>query len=467
MTDLFLTLLNKSIAASFLVLVIFLLRLVFKKAPKALFPVLWAFVALRLVLPALPESAFSLIPSAETISPENVRYAAHPSVNTGMAFVNAAVNPVLGKAFEIPVGNSVSPLYLISSLMGILWLIGVIGMILYAVISCFVLKKRIKTAICYKENIYQSEAVASPFVLGVFRPRIYLPFSLAEKDFDAVIAHEKAHIARGDTLWKPIGYLLLCVYWFNPLMWLAYMLFCRDIEFACDERVIGRLEPESRAAYSEALLSVSAGKQTLAACPIAFGEGNVKARIKHVLSYKKPAFWVILAAIIACAAILVFFMTNPAGSGVNRPSNGHNPGDELIEGIIQDNTYVTSECLYMSPLSSTWPGENDGYLYLVGADTLTIERQNAVEGVSPETFSVRWKWEEFPWTREELKEQEPIWNIGATGLFKYSDLRYQRIDDNLCLLYADGELLVMRYSTQKFFLVWSIYRLESLSSERQ
>lgn len=582
MTNLFLTLFNKSIPACFLILAVMLLRLLFKKAPKALFPVLWAFVGLRLALPFLPESRLSVIPSPETLSYETVRYAAHPTVQTGIYAVNSAVNPTLGKVFETPAGGSVSPLYVLTSVMGAIWVIGVIVMLFYAFFCYFHLKNRLKTAVLFRDNLYQSEAVTSPFVLGLIRPRIYLPFTLAEKDLDAVVAHEKAHIARGDVLWKLLGYLFLCVYWFNPLVWLAYILFCRDIEFACDERVIGQLAAEERAAYSEALLAASMPKARIAACPLAFGEGNVKERIKRVLSYKKPAFWVILITVLACAALAVCFLTDPVGFTVKNPAVGeYIPGAEgmqgnvdtdyftsvspdfaigagvdgvavfknpkaafetfrslyenelgelrrefglpafsqktyssymiygfqytgtdgkrfrfvsafldiyensfinprrdlspspptaddsaLIDGISVGDVFVTAECLYMSPLSSVWPGDNDGFRYLVGADTFTLERQDTSLGVEPVELSVNWHWDLFPWTREELENESAIWNINATGLFNYTTLRYQKLDDTLCLLEADGDLLLMKHNTGKPFLVWSIYRLENeVSSE--
>lgn len=582
MTNLFLTLFNKSIPACFLILAVMLLRLLFKKAPKALFPVLWAFVGLRLALPFLPESRLSVIPSPETLSYETVRYAAHPTVQTGIYAVNSAVNPTLGKVFETPAGGSVSPLYILTSVMGAIWVIGVIVMLFYAFFCYFHLKNRLKTAVLFRDNLYQSEAVTSPFVLGFIRPRIYLPFTLAEKDLDAVVAHEKAHIARGDVLWKLLGYLFLCVYWFNPFVWLAYILFCRDIEFACDERVIGQLAIEERAAYSEALLAASMPKARIAACPLAFGEGNVKERIKRVLSYKKPAFWVILIAVLACAALAVCFLTDPVGFTVKNPAVGeYIPGAEgvqgnvdtdyftsvspdfaigagvdgvavfkdpkaafetfrslyenelgelrrefglpafsqktyssymiygfqytgtdgerfrfvsafldiyensfinprrdlspspttaddsaLIDGISVGDVFVTAECLYMSPLSSVWPGDNDGFRYLVGADTFTLERQDTSLGVEPVELSVNWHWDLFPWTREELENESAIWNINATGLFNYTTLRYQKVDDTLCLLEADGDLLLMKHNTGKPFLVWSIYRLENeVSSE--
>ena len=157
----------------------------------------------------------------------------------------------------------------------------------------------------------------SPFVLGLIKPKIYLPFNMNEKDMEHVVAHEMAHIRRKDHLWKPLGFILLTLHWFNPLMWLGYVLLCRDIELACDEKVIKELDHDARADYSQALLTCSVNRRMIAACPLAFGEVGVKDRVKSVLNYKKPAFWIIIAAIVACVAVAVCFLTNPPAKEVN------------------------------------------------------------------------------------------------------------------------------------------------------
>ena len=195
-----------------------------------------------------------------------------------------------------------------------LWLVGVFALLLYTVISYVRLKKKIGTAVLYKDNIFQSESVISPFVLGIIKPKIYLPFNMTDSDMENVVAHEQAHIKRKDHLWKPLGFLLLTIHWFNPLMWVGYIMLCKDIELACDEKVVKNLDTEQRADYSQALLSCSVNRRMIAACPLAFGEVGVKSRIKTVLNYKKPAFWIIIIAIIASIVAAVCFLTNPTSS---------------------------------------------------------------------------------------------------------------------------------------------------------
>ena len=192
-----------------------------------------------------------------------------------------------------------------------------IALLIYTVISYAKVKRKIGTAVLYKDNIYQSENVVSPFVLGIIKPNIYLPFKMNEKDMEHVVAHEMAHIRRKDHLWKPLGFILLTLHWFNPLMWLGYVLLCRDIELACDEKVIKELDHDARADYSQALLTCSVNRRMIAACPLAFGEVGVKDRVKSVLNYKKPAFWIIIAAVVACVVVAVCFLTNPPAKEVN------------------------------------------------------------------------------------------------------------------------------------------------------
>ena len=184
-------------------------------------------------------------------------------------------------------------------------------LILYAAISALRLRLRVRTAVRLEGNVFQSEFVPSPFILGVLRPRIYLPFGLEPGAQDMVLAHERAHLKRGDQLWKPLGFLLLTAYWFNPVCWLAYVLFCRDIEAACDEKVVRELGESCKTAYSRALLQCSVPRRMITACPLAFGETGVKGRIKSVLNYKKPAFWVVLAAVFVSIAVAVCFLTDP------------------------------------------------------------------------------------------------------------------------------------------------------------
>lgn len=310
MAQLFLQIFNMSISASYIVLAVLLLRPLLKKAPKWITVVLWGVVAVRLVCPFSLESVFSLIPSAETVNP-GIMTDATPSVHTGVSFLNNAVNPVIGEKLAPTSGDSANPLQVLVPVSAAIWLAGVAAMLLYAAISYMRIERKIGTAVLYRDNIHQSENVASPFVLGLVKPKIYLPFRICEQDMAYVVAHEQAHISRKDYLWKPLGFLLLALHWFNPLMWLGYILLCRDIELACDEKVIQALDRDARADYSQALVTCSVNRHLIAVCPLAFGEVAVKKRVKSVLNYQKPAFWLVIAAVVACVALAVCFLTDP------------------------------------------------------------------------------------------------------------------------------------------------------------
>ena len=311
MNELFLKIINMSISASWLILAVLILRLVLKKAPKWVNVLLWGIVAVRLICPLSFESTLSLIPSSETI-PLDIEMAAKPTIDSGVPAINSVVNPVLS-SFAPPqhVLTSANPLQIWIPILNIIWLIGVGALLLYTAVSYWRLCRKVDTAVRYKGNIFQSENVSSPFVLGIIKPRIYLPFNMNGQDLEHVVAHEQAHIRRKDHWWKPLGFLLLTIHWFNPLMWLAYVLLCRDIELACDEKVIKELGNEQRADYMQALVACSVNRRMIAACPLAFGEVGVKERVKSVMNYKKPAFWVIIIAVIICVGVAACFLTNP------------------------------------------------------------------------------------------------------------------------------------------------------------
>lgn len=310
MDDVFLKLVNLSISASWLILAVLVLRVVLKKAPKWVMPLLWSVVALRLVCLFSIESALSLIPSAETIPSEIVTETREP-VLYEQATLDIVTNPTLPSAAEVPVGVSRQQAQVDFNIYSVLWLTGMAALLVHALVSAGKLKRKLATAILLRDNIYESEFVDSPFVFGVVKPNIYLPMHMDEGTAAYVIAHECAHLARRDHWWKVLGYLVLALHWFNPLVWVAYILFCRDIELACDEKVVKGLDGAARADYSQALLSCAAPKRAVAACPLAFGEGNIKTRVKSALHYKKPAFWVAAAAVLAVVIMAVCFLTNP------------------------------------------------------------------------------------------------------------------------------------------------------------
>ena len=310
MGELFLNILNMSIAASWLILAVVLLRFALKKAPKWTAVLLWGVVAVRLVVPFSFESALSLIPSAETFNAHNIQYET-PAISSGIPAVNNAVNPILGETFAPNPAASVNPLYVWTFIVSVIWLIGIAAMLLYAVISYVQVRRSVAERAPYEENIFLCDQVKSPFILGLVWPKIYLPSNMDATSMEPVIAHETAHLTRRDHWWKPLGFLILTVHWFNPLCWVAYVLLCRDIELACDEKVIRQMDLDGKKQYSTALLECSTGRRLVTICPLAFGEVGVKERVKNVLNYKKPAFWVIAAAVAACAVVTACFATNP------------------------------------------------------------------------------------------------------------------------------------------------------------
>ena len=311
MEAIFLKILNMSITASWLVLAIVILRLILKKAPKAISVFMWAVVGVRLICPFSFESILSLIPSAETV-PQDSIYSEAPAIHSGVPIFNSTVNPIISESLAPEVGASVNPMQIIAFVASVVWIVGIVAMLLYTVISYFRIHRKVREAVPYQDNIWLCDHIDTPFILGVIRPRIYLPSNMNEQDIEYVIAHEKAHLKRHDHWWKPLGFLLLTVYWFNPILWIAYILLCKDIELACDEKVIKDMGTEIKKPYSEALINCSVPRKMISACPLAFGEVGVKGRVKSVLNYKKPAFWIIVVAVIACIALSVGFLTNPA-----------------------------------------------------------------------------------------------------------------------------------------------------------
>ena len=312
MSELFLKIVNMSISASWVVIAVLTLRFCLKKAPKWVNVLLWGIVAARMVFPFSIESVLSLIPSAETISP-TVMMEQTPSVQTGVPALNHVINPVISSSFTPAPGASANPLQIWIPVLTGIWLFGIAALFLYSAVSYWRLHRKVCEAVILRGNIYQSEKVCSPFVLGIIKPKIYLPYHMDSREMDHVIAHEQTHIRRKDHWWKPLGFLLLTIHWFNPLMWLSYILLCRDIELACDEKVIREMGNEQRADYTQALVACSVNRRVIAACPLAFGEVGVKERVKSVMNYKKPAFWIVLASVIVCAVIAVCFLTNPIG----------------------------------------------------------------------------------------------------------------------------------------------------------
>jgi beta-lactamase regulating signal transducer with metallopeptidase domain len=313
MSAVFLKLLNMSISAVWIILAVAVFRLLAKRAPKWISCLLWALAGARLMLPFTIKSALSLVPSGETI-PEDIMMSPHPAIASGIPAVDSSINPVIAESFTPGVGDSANPLQVWVPILAAVWILGMAAMLLYALASYLRLRKAVAASVLLRDNIMVCDDIHSPFILGVVCPKIYLPSGFDEAARENVLRHEKAHILRKDNWWKPLGWLILAVHWFNPLCWLGYRLFCRDIELACDEKVIRGMDRESVADYSQALLSCAAERRLISACPLAFGEIGVKERIRDMFRYKKPTRAVIALSLMACLALAVFLMTDPVAA---------------------------------------------------------------------------------------------------------------------------------------------------------
>ncbi|MGF7142018.1 beta-lactamase regulating signal transducer with metallopeptidase domain [Anaerotaenia torta] len=334
MSELFLTVLNMSLTASYVILFVILIRLLLKKAPKVISYALWSVVAFRLIIPFSFESIFSLMPwNTNTVPiPHDIIYQENPQINSGIEVVDS----FLSKSLPGPAtGASVNPLQIYIEIGACIWVLGIIVLLIYSLVSVLQLTGQLKSAKLIEKNIFEAENMKTPFVLGWIRPKIYLPVGLKAEERSYILLHEQTHIHRTDHIIKILAFLILSVHWFNPLVWIAFMLMSTDMELSCDERVLKEMNEEIKKPYTNSLLSLAAGTHILNGSPLAFGEGNVKGRIKNVLNYKKPRFWVIVFSIIIMAAVGIGFMTNPISS----PS-------------FNGSSYRVEEILYQAPMYS-------------------------------------------------------------------------------------------------------------------
>ncbi len=348
MTEIFLKLVNMSISASWLVLIVLVLRLILKKAPKWISVLLWGIVAVRLICPFSIESAFSLMPSAEII-PTNILTETNYEADTGIVPIDNQVNEYIGEHYFEGVTVPVNAGYDFVSIATIIWIGGCVVLAVYIIISYVRLKSQLDTAVLIEGRIYRSEKVNSSFVLGVMQPKIYVPFQLNGQQLNYVIAHEQAHITRRDHWWKLFGFTLLSIHWFNPLVWVSYLLFCKDMELACDERVIQNFDKAQKADYSQALLSCSVNNKMMIASPLFFGEIGVKERVKTVLNYKKPGFWIVIVSVIICGIVAVCFLTNPESKGEQNIVSSNETDNDFM--VMVDNILIEIEKESLDKLS--------------------------------------------------------------------------------------------------------------------
>jgi len=453
MDTVFLKILNMSISSCWIVLVVILLRFVLKKAPKWINCVLWGIAGLRLILPFSLESIFSLIPSPQTLPQEVLGYEGTQLQQP--AVLDVISNPIFSESISVDLGQTVDRVQLRMTTMTAVWLFGIAVLLIYTLISYLRLKRKVGTAVKLRDNIYQSENVASPFVLGLIKPKIYLPFNINGQDMEHVIAHEQAHISRKDHLWKPLGFLILTLHWFNPLVWVGYILLCRDIELACDEKVVKELNNEQRADYSEALLICSVNRKMIAACPLAFGEVGVKNRVKSVLNYKKPAFWIIIVAIIASIVVAACFLTDP-----------------LKKNEIQNGFYKLSDEMYFNGSLSFSPNlENNrieikttGGMHIYHFTGEVLSTGALYEEVKPDKENLSTllggmpQWAENENLKQLLKNNKEAWYHKALDeIGGYPYILLSQKDGTLYMVFADfanGEPTSLRY----------VYKLEYMGS---
>ncbi len=315
MESIFRVILNMSVTGSYVIVAVCVLRLLLRKAPKWISYALWAVVLFRLVCPISFESSAALIPDAQPI-PQEFFTAQTPEIHTGLPFVNAAVNPMLRQSAAGSPAASANPAQILFWSWGWTWLLIAIGLLLYALFTTVKFRKRIRFATLLESGVYESDQIGMAFVYGLIKPRIYIPAGLSEEQRTHILLHERAHIRRFDHIFKPLSFLVLAAHWFNPLAWLAFLLFGKDMELSCDESVMRRAQGDIRQAYSATLLHVSSSRSALVA-PLAFGESGTKLRIKNVLQYRKPAFWAIAAVIVVMAAAAVVLLANPVVLPVN------------------------------------------------------------------------------------------------------------------------------------------------------
>jgi len=341
MGELFLTVLNMSLTASYVILFVMLIRLPLKKAPKFISYALWSVVAFRLIIPFSFESIFSLMPRTQNTNsvpiPHDIIYQQIPQINTGIKSVDSFGSQSLPAP---AVEASANPLQIYVELGAYLWALGIIALFVYSLVSTIILKRKLKSAQLIEKNIFEVNNLKTPFVLGLIRPKIYLPVGLNVDERSYVLLHEKTHIRRKDHVTKIAAFLILCIHWFNPLVWIAFKLMSMDMELSCDERVLKKMDKDIRKAYANSLLSLAAGRHILNGSPLAFGEGNVKRRIKNVLNNKKPTFWIVVVSVILAVAVGIGLMLNPKTEEMNKKvmDKSEQKTDILIDNINKDNT---------------------------------------------------------------------------------------------------------------------------------
>ena len=337
MDKLFLHIINMSITSGYVILFIIAARLFLKKAPKIFSYGLWGIAFLRLIFPFSLQSIFSLISiNAKTI-PENIIHTQAPQIQSGITAIDGAVNRVLPAPV---VGASVNPMQIWILIGSIIWILGLVVLLIYSIFATLRLSKNLKSATLLYDNIYEIDTISVPFVFGLTNPKIYLPNNLSGVEKPYIIKHEQVHIKRRDHVIKFVAFVISSIHWFNPIVWLAFYLMGKDMELSCDESVIKEMGHEIKGDYSNSLLSLSVGKRIIGGSPIAFGESNTKGRIKNILNYKKPKFWVTVGAVIVVIVLGVGLLSNPTD---NSEGPGRNEGSQSTPLTVEELEYFNGD----------------------------------------------------------------------------------------------------------------------------
>ncbi|MGI6066792.1 MAG: M56 family metallopeptidase [Bacillota bacterium] len=385
MSELFLTVLNMSFTASYVILFVILIRLLLKKAPKIITYALWGVVAFRLIIPFSFESMFSLLPrNTNTVPiPHDIIYQQSPQINSGIEVVDSFVSDLLPAP---TIEASVNPLHIYVEIGSYIWILGIIALLVYSLVSIVILKRQLKSVQLIEQNIFQAKNLKTPFVFGLIRPKIYLPVGLNVDERNYILLHEKTHIQRKDHIIKVLAFLIVSIHWFNPLVWIAFMLMSTDMELSCDERVLKEINEEIKKPYANSLLSLAAGRHILNGSPLAFGEGNVKGRIKNVLNYKKPRFWVIFIGFIIIIAASVGLLSNPQGvdneykidkAKVVQITQRTYPGEEVVKldnSIWNELVNEINKSKWSELTEEDWPDEEE----IVSKITITMQRDESI-----------------------------------------------------------------------------------------
>ncbi|SFQ42962.1 Signal transducer regulating beta-lactamase production, contains metallopeptidase domain [Lachnospiraceae bacterium XBB1006] len=415
-TGVFLKIVNMSIAASWMIVVVILLRAACRKAPKWVPPILWGLAGLRLIVPFSLKARFSLQPSVEPVF-RDMGNANMIHIGSNVKIADTPVTKAVENHTTQVVASVTQGRWSVTMILGILWLTGVVVMLGFALISYLRLKRRVAESMPLMKNVRVCDHINTPFILGIIRPMIYLPTGLDAENRAYVLSHEKAHLKRWDHVWKPLGYLLLSVYWFNPLVWAAYILLSRDIEIACDEKVIEGMALPEKKAYATALVDCSMQRRMVSACPIAFGEVSVRERVKTVLNYKKPAFWIGVVALVSCAVFGVCFLTDPG------MSLSHSAGK------------VTSVEVADSKTGKTLTITNRKEIVRIAqyVNVMELGRKGLVLGKKSGRFAIQFqpskgKWDSFTLESEDMLYKAPFrYTVkGGNGLFGYLERLYEK-----------------------------------------